>query len=111
MTGVNIPQALQSHPDPCPAQEASGRKQSARSGNFVLALGSLLVSLLVGNVDVTLDDLLHATLFSCLPYSGQYLGYTIGIFSFKISLRCKSSVGNYFITGISQERLGTCKSC
>lgn len=64
MTGVNTAKALQSHPDPCPAQEASGRKQSARSGNSVLALGSLeLVSPLVGNVDVTLDDLLHTTLF------------------------------------------------
>lgn len=67
LTGVNTTEALQFHPDPCPAQEASGRKQSARSGNSGLALGSLLVSLLVGNVDVTLADLLHATLFSCPP--------------------------------------------
>ena len=74
MTGVNTAEALQSLPDPCPAQEASGRKQSARSGNSVLALGSLLVSLLMGNVGVTLDDPLQATLFSCPPYSGQYLG-------------------------------------
>lgn len=94
MTGVNTAEALQSHPDPCPAQEASGRKQSARSGNSVLALGSLLVSPLAGNVAIALDDLLHTTLFSCLPYSGQCLGYRIGIFSFKIGLRCKISVGN-----------------